>query len=80
MRPLHKHLFYPIAIKTSGVFGPDAYAIWLAKSKPHPNKPNSKEYIYLLRCRGNAASVLGCAGLVLDVVQLYILCLSRVQC
>ena len=69
------HLFCPIAIETSGVFGPDAYAILcdLARRiKDTSSEPNSKVYLFQMISvvvqRGNAASVLGCAGLDLDVV------------
>ena len=43
------HLFCPIAIETSGVFGPDASAIMydLARQiKDAFSKPNSKAYFY----------------------------------
>ncbi|KAL5463170.1 hypothetical protein EMCRGX_G032047 [Ephydatia muelleri] len=43
------HLFYPIAIKTSGVFGPDAYDILcdLARQiKATSNKPNLTAYLF----------------------------------
>ena len=69
------HLFCPIAIETSGVFGPVASTILrdLARQiKDVSNEPNSRAYLYqkisVAVQRGNAASVMGCAGLDLDAV------------
>ena len=80
------HLFCPIAIKTSGVFGPDAYAILRDLAhliKNVSNEPNSKTYLFqqisVAVQRGNAASVLGCAGLDLCGYECIELCLSRVE-
>ena len=69
------HVFCPIAIETSGVFGPDAYAILcdLARrikdtsSESTQRHTSSKKNSVAVQ-RGNAASVLGCAGLDLYVV------------
>ena len=55
------HLFYPIAIKTSGVFGPDAYDILCdlaCQIKATSNKPNLTAYLFqqisVVVQRGNA--------------------------
>ena len=69
------YLFCPIAIETSGVFGPDAYAILcdLARRiKDTSSEPNSKAYLFqkisVVVQRGNTAFILGCTGLALYVV------------
>ena len=69
------HLFCPIAIETSGVFGPVASAI-LHDLAPHikdvSKELNSRAYLFqkisVAVQRDNAASVMGCAGLDLDAV------------
>ena len=65
------HLFYPIAIETSGVFGPAAYEILcdLARRiRATSNEPNSKGIPFPQISVVVQRSVLGCAGLDLDVV------------
>ena len=69
------HLFCPIAIETSGVFDPVASTILhdLARQiKDVSKEPNSRAYLFqkisIAMQRGNAASIMGCAGLHLDAV------------
>ena len=69
------HLFCSIAIETSGVCGPEASAIpcdLAHRIKDVSSEPNSRAYLFkkisVAVQRGNAASVLGCAGLDLEVV------------
>ena len=60
------HQFRPIAMETSGVFGPDASATLCdlaSRIKDASSEQNSKAYLFQTVAvqRGNAASVLGCA-------------------
>ena len=72
---IHAAMIWSFAIKTSGVFGPVALTILrdLAHQiKDVSKEPHSREYLFqkisVVVQRGNASSVMECAGLDLDVV------------
>ena len=72
-----KHIFSTPLLLRHQVFWAQmhmkSYVVWLTESKPHPTSLTlrhafSKKYLTSVAVqRGNAASILGCAGLDLDV-------------